>query len=135
MRDLYKLFFLLCFDGGTEGKEGQLHELEGLEPHGDADDGDAADHAGDQIPECHLPARKDGPDEIGYGVLVEFDDDPFPEGGEGQPGGLEALTAQGDTDDGDAEKEPQNCPAKPQPQTAEEKPNDVCDKLHGKPPK
>ena len=118
----------------AEWQKRQLHELEGLKPCGNAYDGDAADHACSQIAQRHLPAEKDGPKDVGDGVLVEIDVDLFAEGGEGQLGCLEALLTEGDADDGDAEQDPQDGPGKAQPQAAEDEPDDVCDEFHDVPP-
>ena len=121
-------------NGGTEGKEGQLHELEGLQTQGNADDGDAADDPREQVAEGHFPAHQHSPDDVGDGMLVEVAGDLLAEGGEGELGGLEALGAQGDPDDGDAEQQTQQSPAQTQPESAENEPDDVGDEFHNLPP-
>ena len=121
-------------NGGTEGKEGQLHELEGLESQGDADDGDAADQPCEQVAQRHLPTEQERPNDVGYGVFFILQVDFLSKGGEGELGGLEALLAEGNADDGDAEQDAQKPPAQPQPQASENEPDDVCDGFHSIPP-
>ena len=121
-------------DGGTEGKEGQLHELAGLQTQGNTDDGDAADDPREQVAEGHFPARQHSPEDVGDGMLVEVAGDLLAEGGEGELGGLEALGAQGDPDDGDAEQQTQQSPAQTQPDSAENEPDDVGNEFHNLPP-
>ena len=132
MRVLHKLLFTRC-NRRSKGKERKLHELEGLESHGDADDGDAAKQTRNQVAQSQFPAQQDSPDDVGYGMLVELYVDPLAEGSEGQLGRLEALSAERNTDDGDAEQCAQDGPGKAQPQAAEDEPDDVCDEFHDVP--
>ena len=51
-------------DGGTEGKEGQLHELEGLQTQGNADDGDAAENSEPGMQKGYFHATEYDPDDV-----------------------------------------------------------------------
>ena len=77
LREQPVLFFLgvLFFDldnVSTEGKESKPHHFECLQTEGNADDGDAADHAADEVYQSQLPAKKNGPEKVGDGVLFKL---------------------------------------------------------------
>ena len=102
----------------TEWEEGKPHELEKLNAVGDADDGNTIDNARDKIAHRKPPARDHRPHDVGKGVCAEVEPHALAVGEQRKPCKLEALNAEGDTDDRDAKDKSHDRPCKREPHAA-----------------
>ena len=94
---------------------------------GDADDGDAEDHAEGGMLDCQRQAGGCDPDDVQQQRnRAAFQNDLLAEGREGERRELEALQADGNADDSNAPQKSEQRPGKPGDQSAEEKPDDVA---------
>ena len=124
------LSFYLC----TKGQECELHHLESDDAVGDADDGDTASDACEEVIERELPADEDCPEYVRDYVLSGVDVDLFAKGRERELCYLEALNSERYSDNSHAEKQTEQKPHNSRYKSAKYKPDDVSNKSHNNSP-
>jgi len=112
-----------------EGEDGQLGQLEVLQPEGDADDGDAEEAAYDEVGNGQFDAAEDNPDDVehkvdashGYGVEYRS----LAKRPHGIDTNLHQLIAEGNADEGDAIEYSEQDVGRSQEKSAQYKPKNV----------
>ena len=129
-RTPYVGILLGLFDGSTEGAKSVLSDLEVLLCEGDTDDGNRKNATDDELEDSEEKSAENEEEGVAEGVILEVSLNSLAEGEEVEACHLEALDADGDEDEGDAEKnsskEVKNCIDK----TAEDEPNDIAESTH-----
>ena len=124
------LFCMFLRNGCAEGECSKLSQLECLLAKGDTDDGNAEDQADKQISDRHSKAAEEEPDHVCDGVRAEVAVDGLAEGGENKACHLERLSAEGDTDDGNAPKQTGEEEGERATKAAKEEPDQIADEFH-----
>ena len=106
---IYKKFSAAA-EGFAEREQGEEGDLEMLDAERDADDGDAADEAENEMGRGNLPPPDKDPEDVHTDAQTTCRilslDDFRAERPEGEDAEFPKLTAERDADDGDAEKQP-----------------------------
>lgn len=114
----------------SKGEEGKLHQLKASRACGDSDNGQAVDDSADQAEQRDLPTAEHRPNNVCNGVRPHVQIHLFPKGEEGESRNLKALYSEGDSDDGDTEKNTADTPEQRQPYAAQEHPYKIRNRLH-----